>query len=419
MNLHFLTRKATFVLLAGSILWTSCDKDSDPIDNSGQEPATGKYVVLTAESGSGSAGYYAAYDATPSGDVDNIGDYSLQARAYGGFRHYGEWLTNRATLAGETGVVRYSIGASGRFEETGFIKCGSSAQHLVVNETTGFYFDADRGKTKIQKFNPSTMQRTGEIDLSPLIEKGDGISTNVYTGNQTIAAKEGKLYVNITYSHPGSSGHNDNSRNFTMAVIDIATDKLEKTITHNFVKNQGHSPSEFPAWSQGEDGTLYFVTTGWDNNAQKIMEPQPSGVYRIKAGETDFDQDWFLDGEKLGIKGGQLWSVRELNGKVYVDVSKKPVELPSFSNLSDPMYTVFAVDPNSMAATEITGFPVTVFGHSTGNLEVVDNNLFIRVINTESNYNGYYQLNADGKTASPAFNVTRGGTAKGFTRLAQ
>ncbi|GAA4787978.1 hypothetical protein GCM10023231_15160 [Olivibacter ginsenosidimutans] len=404
-------------LWIGGMLLVSCSKDDKNGPDDDQNQATGKYVLLTAESGSGSAGYYAAYDALPNGNVDNIGGYSLQARAYGGFRHYGNWIFNRATLAGETGVVRYNVGASGKLEQTGFIKCGSSAQNLVVDENTGFYFDADRGKTKIQKFNPTSMQRTGEIDLSPLIEKGNGISTNVYTGNQTIAAKEGKLYVNITYSRTGGSGHNDNTRNFTMAVIDIATEKLEKTITHKFVKNQGHSPSEFPAWTQGTDGTLYFVTTGWDYDEQNIMVPQPSGVYRIKAGETDFDQDWFLDGEKLDIKDGQLWSVRELNGKLYVDVSKKPVELPSFGNLADPMYTVYAVDPNSMAATEITGFPLTVFGHSTGNLEVVDNNLFIRVISTANNYNGYYQLNADGKTASAAFNVSRGGQAKGFTRL--
>jgi len=400
------------------ILSLSCSKDKDSLPDD-KEKATGKYVVLTAESGSGAAGYYATYDQLPDGNVDNIGGYSLQARAFGGFRHYGNWIFNRATLAGETGVVRYDVGTSGKLEQTGFIKCGTSAQSLVVNETTGFYFDADRGKTKIQKFNPTTMQRTGEIDVTPLVETGSNISSNVSVGYQTIAEKEGKLYVSITYSRASGNGHNDNTSNFTLAVIDIATEQLEKTIVHDFVKNQGHSVSEYPAWTQGKDGTLYFVTTGWDYDEQNVMVPQPSGIFRIKAGETDFDRDWFLSGPDFGLTDGHLlWSVKELNDKLYVDVSQEVVDLPSFSNLSNPMYAVYAVDPNDLSSiTKVTSLPNTIFGHSTGNLEVVDNNLFIRVVNTESQINGYYKLNADGISASPAFNVTRGGQVKGFVRL--
>ena len=189
MKKRFLT--SVLFLTMGSLVLTSCSSDNN--DTTPTEPsATGKYVLLTAESTTANAGYYAAYDNLPTGAVDNIGGYSLQARAYGGFRHYKNWIFNKATLSGETGVVRFSLNASGILEQSGFIKCGTSAQNLVVDETTGFYFDADRGKTKIQKFNPTTMQRTGEIDLSELVEKGTGISTNVTTGDQTIIAKEGK-----------------------------------------------------------------------------------------------------------------------------------------------------------------------------------------------------------------------------------
>lgn len=417
MNRKFL-KSGVFVLLL-SVLSASCSKDkkTSPDEN---QPAANKYILLTAENGSGASGYYAVYDKLPNGDVDNIGGYSLQARAFGGFRHYGNWIFNRATLSGETGVVRYSVGASGRLEQTGFIKCGTSAQHLVLNATTGFYFDGDRGKTKIQKFNPSTMQRTGEIDLAPLVESGANISPNVFVGNQTITAKEGKLYVNINYSRINGGGHNDNTRNFTLAVIDIATEKLEKTIVHPFVKNQAYSVSEYPAWIQAKDGTLYFMTTGWDINEQNVMVPQRSGIFRIKPGETDFDKNWFLDGTAFGLTGKHLlWSVNELNGKLYVDVSEELIDLPSYSNLYKPMFAVYAVNPGDMSATKVTGFPNTTFGQSTGNLEVVDGNLFIRVINAASQYNGYYKLNADGKTASPAFKVTRGGEVKGFIGLSQ
>src|SRR6218665_2485802 len=411
MKKRFLT--SVLFLTMGSLALTSCSSDNN--DTATTEPsATGKYVLLTAESTTANAGYYAAYDNLPTGAVDNIGGYSLQARAYGGFRHYKNWIFNKATLSGETGVLRFSLNASGILEQSGFIKCGTSAQNLVVDETTGFYFDADRGKTKIQKFNPTTMQRTGEIDLSSLVEKGTGISTNVTTGDQTIIAKEGKLYVNVSYSREGGSGFNENTRKFTLAVIDIATGKPEKTIVHSFVKNQGHARSEYPAYTQAPDGTIYMVTTGWDYNTSGVMEPQPSTIFRIKAGQTDFDQNWFLKATDLGMpEGAQLWSLKVYKGKLFVDVSERKVELPSYSNLLDIMYRFYAVDIESKSSVHITGLPLTTFGFTIGNLEVIDDNLFIRIINKTEGFNGYYKLNADGVTASQAFSISRGGEAKG------
>lgn len=416
MKNRFLT--TVLSLTMGGLMLTSCSKDDNNETSTTAPSASGKYVLLTAESTTANAGYYAAYTNLPNGPVDNIGGYSLQARAYGGFRHYKNWIFNKATLSGETGVVRFSLNASGILEQSGFIKCGTSAQNLVVDENTGFYFDADRGKTKIQKFNPSTMKRTGEIDLSELVEKGNGISTNVTTGDQTIVAKEGKLFVNINYSREGGSGFNDNTRNFTLAVIDIATSKPEKTIVHSFVKNQGHARSEFPAWTQAADGSIYLVTTGWDNNNLGVLEPQPSTIFRIKAGQTDFDQSWYLKSTDLGMpSGAQLWSLRVYHGKLFVDVSEKKVELPSYSNLMDIMYRFYAVDIESKSAKQITGLPLTTFGFTIGNLEVIDDTLFIRIINKTEGVNGYYKLNTDGVSASPAFTISRGGEVKGFVRL--
>lgn len=136
MRKHLLSAFA-LVLLAGAAL-ISCKKDETSGEGNGNHPATNaKYVLLTAEwVVSDGSGYYAAYNEVPAGEVDNIGGYSLQSRNYGGFRTFKNWMFNRQRLSGETGIVRYGIGANGKFEETGFIKCGTSAQHLEVDETT-------------------------------------------------------------------------------------------------------------------------------------------------------------------------------------------------------------------------------------------------------------------------------------------
>lgn len=418
MRKHLLSAFA-LVLLAGTAL-TSCKKDETSGEGNGNNPATNaKYVLLTAEwAVSDGSGYYAAYNEVPAGEVDNIGGYSLQSRNYGGFRTFKNWMFNRQRLSGETGIVRYGIGANGKLEETGFIKCGTSAQHLEVDETTGFYFDADRGKTKIQKFNPTTMQRTGEIDLSSVVEKGTDISTNVYIGNQTLIAKEGKLFVNVTYSRKDGNGNNDNTRNYRLAVVDIATERVEKVIIHPVAKNHGYSTSEFPAWIKGSDGALYVLTTGWNTNEDKILQAEKSFIFRIKAGETDFDKNWELSATDLGMpEGALLWSFRELNGKLYVDCSKDKIIVPGLTNLNTNIYKFFEVDIATKKATEITGAPLTVFGLSTGNVEVVDNQVFLRVVNRTQRLNGYYRVNLSDHTASPAFNVIRGGEVSGFVRL--
>lgn len=414
------TLNTIILMLIGTAVLLSCSKNDNPVDKpeTGTE-TTGKYVLLTAEwAVKDGSGYYAAYDEMLSGNIDNISGYSLQSRNYGGFRTYKNWMFNRQKISGETGIVRYSIGNSGKFEETGFIKCGTSAQHLVVNETTGYYFDADRGKTKIQKFNPTTMERTGEIDLSSAVEKGEGISTNVFTGNQTLIAKEGKLYANITYSRKDGNGQNDNSRNYRLLVIDIASEKIEKTIVHPVAKNHGYAVSEFPAWIKGSDGALYILTTGWNMGEDKIFQGEKSFIFRIKAGETDFDKNWEISATDLGMpEGALLWSFRELKGKLYVDCSKDKIIIPGLTNLNTNIYKFFEVDIQSKRSTEITGAPMTVFGLSTGNIEIVDEQVFLRVVNRTEALNGYYKVNIASHTASPAFNVTRGGEASGFVRL--
>lgn len=407
--------KTISVAIASICLLVSCSKDDpDIIDNPDQG---NKYVLLTAEGIADGAGYYAVYDKLPSGDVKNTAGYSLQARSYGGFRTYKHWIFNRASLLGETGVLRFSVGEDGALKEDGFIKCDASAQLVVADDNNGFYFDPGRGKTRIQKFNPTTMQRTGEIDLSSVVNKE--ISTNIYTGNQTLAVKEGKLFANITYSPEGSSGHNDNLQHYTMAVIDVATGNIEKTLVLDFLEvyNQGHSPSEYPAWTLGGDGNLYFLSTGWDlvDGAYSL---NPSRIFRIKKGETDFDRNWNIKPSDLNSKltTGVMWSIGFYKEKLYVEASNTDLtNMGDFSKVTG--YDIYSVDLNSKNSTKLESVPTTIFGHSAGTFYPTKDQLFVRVVNKEIGYNGLYVINEDGETASPAFNVVEGGQPMGFTEL--
>ena len=84
----------------------------------------------------------------------------------------------------------------GSLKDEGFISTGTYTQYLVVDETHGYYLDADRSTLNLQKFNPSTMAGTGEVDLTSLAKtEVDGITVERQViGQHTLAAKEGTQF---------------------------------------------------------------------------------------------------------------------------------------------------------------------------------------------------------------------------------
>src|SRR3546814_18254164 len=67
------------------------------------------------------------------------------------------------------------------------------SNYLVVSPTEGYYWDDVRGGLKVQKFNPTTMERTGEIDFSSLSEGLQDESA----GQLILAKRDDKLYVDL------------------------------------------------------------------------------------------------------------------------------------------------------------------------------------------------------------------------------
>lgn len=400
--------KLYLFLFAGSILLSACSDDEVNPDEAGDD----KYVVLSTTEKWG-AGYMTSYSEFPAGDVAKITDESLQVTNAFGFRSFGKWIFLSNNAAGEPGIQKYSVNADGSLRNEGFLATGATLQYHVVDETHGYYLDGNRSTINLQTFNPSTMQRTGEVDLSSLEkETVDGKNVEFQTiGQHILATKEGKLYAGITYGTITGGGYGDDIVDYVeFAVIDMATNTLDKTITYEGMTPLGWGSSGNKMWTLGDDGALYFCSPG----LAKGMAT--SSIVRIKAGETEFDKDWIV--KAVDYNGpSSIATVRVKNGTLYTELASIDI-LDDFSNLEAIVFDYYAINLETREATKITGMPQHhyVWANEQAITEI-DGKLYFWVKNPAEGIDAYYVLNSDGTSATQAFNVDHDGYMWGFVKL--
>ncbi|UBM58737.1 hypothetical protein LAG90_18210 [Marinilongibacter aquaticus] len=359
-----------------------------------------------------SPGYITPFEGLPQGDISYTTSNALQVKNSYGFRTYGKWIFDRANAAGDAGLQKYAVSENGSLQDEGFIV--DASQYLVVDETTGYYLDENRGTHKIQKFNPGTMQRTGEIDLGSL---KTGEYEYEVIGKHVLAAKEGKLYASISYGTNAAQGYGDDQVDYVQfAVVDMATGQLDKTIKFEDLKGIGWGSSANRMWKMGDDGALYFCSTGLGNTAF-----EKSSVIRIKKGETDFDKSWIFKAYEVQ-PGASVSTVFVKGGKLYVELPNEPLK-GDYSNLSDSYGTgakwdYYVVDMSTGEVTKISGMPTHHYCYfSDQAITEIDGELYFWVKNKDEKIDGYYVLNEDGTSATQVFNNTHDGYTWGFAKL--
>lgn len=394
---------------------SSCksNKTGEVIDN---KPV--KYVVLTmSENTLTKPGYVAAFDALPSGNITTTG--GLQGTGMGGWRPYKNWLLKMFnSTANEMGIERLKV-ANGTVAVDQFLKTDNttngSGNFVVVNETSGFYWDG-ASPLKIQKFNPATLSRTGELDFTAAVNtRGVGEAAILYRsiGQKFLAVKGGKLYANITYAKTNGTQKgffDDFYEDVYLAVIDIATGTYEKTIT---IKDTGSIAyiNDNNMYSFDTNGDLYIVTQGRSATGGK------SKIARIKAAETDIDQTWEMKMDDI-MTGGKFVNVYATNGKIITVIPSATLTGGANGNINfSEIWEYYLIDAATKTRTKINGVPkVTNPGAAFGTIKV-DDKILLRVNAPSASLNGYYQLSSDLSSASSLFNVTAGGSISGLHKI--
>ncbi|WP_080902760.1 hypothetical protein [Parabacteroides sp. Marseille-P3160] len=398
------------LFITGICLSACSDNDDTPTV---QEDTTNYYALLTGDmTTSPYVGYATTYTEIPSGSIDNVKSGSLAIQT-NGMQSFGKWVFKRSSLASQSkdDLIRYSVDASGNLKEDGRISSGLNSNYYIYNDTLGFYLDADRSLLKIQKFNPSSMERSGDIDLSAIRDQQYGYQD---IGTSLIVAKEGKLYVDIFSNKENEKGNffiNEPLGFVQLAVVDIASGKYEKTIRRENISYIGYPGNENQMWGLGDDGALYFCSHGFGATGAI----NGSAIVRIKKGDTDFDKEWIIKADDY-TKGTSFGTVCVKDDKLYTSMSSQALAFTTL--LTDVSYSYYAFNKENIAQgpTKISDIPLTTYPFQCAqSITAIDDKVYFRVVNN-ADKNGYYVL-GDNNTATQVFNVASGGVVWGFCKL--
>ena len=152
------------------------------------------------------------------------------------------------------------------------------------------------------------------------------------------------------------------------------------------------------------DGDLYVFSSGYGrsfvstNELKKIPGTLPSGVVRIKAGETDFDPDYYVNIETLG-NGNPMFRCWYIDGDYFLLQLYKNGVKSMINDGKDADVSELAVfDAVNRTLRPVVGLPtnMSIGGEPYGEDDVV----YIPVNTTSDAYPCFYKIDAETATAT-------------------
>ncbi len=398
----FLTMLATLIGLVGC---GDDDSTPQPVGPQAEYPL----VLMTQNPTDPFNGFLTAFDELPSGDVDPTDRFNtVDVTSSQGMIPFGNSIFAR-DFEGNDGVLRYDIEEDGTITTGQFIDGGQRLKVHVVSETKGYY--ADLEQFNIQVFNPQTMQRTGEVDMSSAIQGDQDVQQVLY-----MISRDGKLFAGFTAGPAEFSTFRDA---VFLAVIDIQTDELEAVRIREGASFLGDFWIRTNPFVIDANNDIYMTALGnpfgQGNNSGLNGEGRLSKVLRIRSGETDFDPNYEWD---IANELGQPSVMRSLfiasNGSAYTCLLSEDVRTPDLFSL--PVYRFFQIDLANQTGSVVPGLPITS-GFGTATLLEFDNKVLFPIQNVDMQFNGYYFQDLSSRETGEQFRLTAGGRPRSFVVL--
>lgn len=317
-------KKVSFLIavIGALFILSSCDKKENPKE----EPhpgGTGNIAITTALSNPDDTGaeYLQLIDDSEDfgRQIDNKGAIPIP---FGGTIPFaiGNDLFVFPSYTGDSKseLVKYTL-ENKRLVKTGILKLSpnANANSLVKVSDSKAYLGLS-GLGIIWIFNPTTMQKTGEIDLTSLGYRDGNPDPGI------MIERDGTLFVGLSQMGADFATYPDHIQS-DIAVIDTKTDRLVKMIsetTSGFT--QPTRPIDPQSIFMDEKGDIYVSCLGGFG----MVQGQKAGVLRIKKGETEFDPtySWTITGAPIQNEpktGNYIASMCYLqNGKAvgYIDI---------------------------------------------------------------------------------------------------
>lgn len=311
------------------------------------------------------------------------------------------------------GINKMGLDAAGNVVDQGFLPSLSNAyetNYLVASATEGYYWDKVRGGLKLQKFNPTTMERTGEIDFSSLSE-GQPLES---IGQLIIAKRDNKLYLDLLLGTKVGSNWQVTPvvKEVAIAVYDLTTNKIENVTKIGGTTNLGVF-IDHVLWSlDAVTGDLYFATVG-------DMKTQPSDysskILRIKKGEVNFDTTFAIDMKTYQFPA-EFNRLFAYNNKVYTTIPSRAVSYYNGGQhgvkYRDDVWFWNEIDANTKKATRLNMPPDNFY--TTQNPFFHNGEIYFLSNSTTDGFSGVNQYNPVTKVVKETFRLKESGRIQGF-----
>lgn len=340
--------------------------------------------------------------------TDNLNVTSMNTSGFREIAGTGNILTHKGAYYyynfNEPRLYKMSINSNGSLNiaTTLLFPSASNVPHIVdmlmVDDNTALVIS--QSVFKIFIVNLTEFKITGEIDLTSLEDRNFEISTP-----EEMIIRDGKLFVPIWY---GSGFANARVKpEAYLAVVDLATRKLEKTLVDTRVHLLGYGGSAVSAIFIDEIGDLYVSGSDVVNGGQGI---KPGGILRIKKGQTDFDPTYFVNLDQLCGNRKTIGMTYLGNGLILTTAQyterlnpvTNPGVDPVFSKYIDAIYKYWIVDLNTKTA-QVVETDWTNGGFFNYVTKVGDK--FYIPVGGRRSTSGFWELNMQTKTAIKRINT--------------
>jgi len=403
--------------IAASMLLFSCSSndDNNNTDNGSTDDTLPKNETWIIYNGAAnwSGGIYALKD-NKSREINLSGLPFLQVTSSLGGRSLDKTLfkVNDVSNA-KQGINKMGLDASGKVVDQGFLPSLSNAYEtnfLVAGPTEGYYWDKVRGGLKLQTFNPSTMERTGEIDFSSL-STGQPLES---IGQLIIAKRENKLYLDLLLGDKAAGNWQVTPavKEAAIAVYDLTTKKIENVTKIGGTTNLGVF-IDHVLWSLDEvTGDLYFATVG-------DMKTQPSDysskILRIKKGEVNFDTTFVIDMKTYQFPA-EFNRLFAYNNKIYTTIPSRAVSYYGGGQhgvkYRDDVWFWNEIDATTKKATRLNMPPDNFY--TTQNPFFHNGEIYFLSNSTTDGFSGVNQYNPVTKVVKETFRLKESGRIQGF-----
>ncbi|UTN02606.1 hypothetical protein L0669_14870 [Flavobacterium bizetiae] len=402
--------------LAAGMLVIACSSDDDnKTDNGNTDNTLPKNETWVIYNGAAnwSGGVYALRD-NKSREINLSGLPFLQLAYSGGGRTLDKTLFKVNDVSNtKQGINKMGFNAAGNVVDQGFLPSLSNAyetNYLIASATEGYYWDKVRGGLKLQKFNPSTMERTGEIDFSSLSE-GQPLES---VGQLIIAKRDNKLYLDLLLGSKAAGNWQVTpvTKEVAIVVYDLTANKIENVTKLPGTTNLGVF-IDHVLWSLDEvTKDLYFATVG-------DMKTQPadysSKILRIKSGATTFDTTFAIDMKTYQFPA-EFNRLFAYNNKVYTTIPSRAVSYYGGGQhgvkYRDDVWFWNEIDATSKKATRLN-IPVDNF-YCNQNPFIHNGEIYFLSNNATDGFSGVTQYNPTSGATKETFRLKESGRILGF-----